>query len=423
MWLDHLLLAWFALWGFAAVTALLWSLVAWLGKPRRTVANAAPQKRSKAAPPPTKEDLVARIEKEHTEGLAASALIQDPDLQERSRAAVELDYRRRLKEVLMSLLVFLSFAVLLLGMAFMRGGADHRLICGRTGSGKTNFVLWELLEIAERGDEWIIAVFPHPQPGEQFVSELYARFGKAILNRLIVERLSDMDRVIMRDLIKYSAAKDPYVRLRENDEFCAHFMGVAANGRQFTTWLEHPVLEKYTKLAVRLCQNQDQWISQSLLPGSLVPKSAIANHYIDHCPLTEVRMEFVRMTAMCLRDQLTLLEPAKRLLEQFLTSPPIIARTSKPATFNRAHFLNDAGIFVVLGGDISDDALRLLVGADFQETCFLAKKGRLTKRGYIVLDECNNYRLVGLAEAKALATMRAFGVNLWLVCQALDFDD
>jgi hypothetical protein len=403
---------------------LLWSFVAWLSKPRGSVVNAAPPERSKPAPPPTKEELVALIEKEHAEGLAASALIQDPDLQERSRAGVELTYRRKLKEALMSLLIFLLCAALCFGMAFVRPSVDHRLICGRTGSGKTNFVLWELLKIVERGDKWIIAVFPHAQPGEQFVAELYARFGKTILRRLIVERLSDMDRVIMRDFIKCSTAKDPYVRMTKNDEFSSHFMGMAANGRQFTEgWLAHPVLEKYTKLSVRLCQNQDQWISQSLLPGSLVPKSAIANHYIDHCPVPELRMEFLRMIAMSLRDQLTLLEPAKRLLEQFLTSPPIIAHTSKPATFNRAQFLSNAGIFVILGGDISDDALRLLVGADFQETCFLAKKGRLTLPGCIVLDECNNYRLAGLAEAKALATMRAFGVNIWLVCQALDFDD
>ena len=119
MWLDHLLLAWFTLWGFAAVTAALWSFVSWLGKPRHRDVKPSPPERSKSsAPPPTKEQLLAQIEKEHTEGLAAPALIQDLDLQERSRAGVELTYRRRLKEVLMSLLIFLLCVFASFGIVF-----------------------------------------------------------------------------------------------------------------------------------------------------------------------------------------------------------------------------------------------------------------------------------------------------------------
>jgi hypothetical protein len=168
--------------------------------------------------------------------------------------------------------------------------------------------------------------------------------------------------------------------------YCRSFMDMLARGRNFAAWSEHPVLEKYTKLAIRLAQNQDVWTSQSLLPGALIPKSDIWLHYIDHCTDPQLRMELTRLMAMSARDQLTLLEPGKRLLEQFLSSPPIVARTSRPATFNRQQFLNDGGIFVILGGNVSDEALRVLVGADFQETCFLAKKGLLCP-GYFVIDK------------------------------------
>jgi hypothetical protein len=83
------------------------------------------------------------------------------------------------------------------------------------------------------------------------------------------------------------------------------------------------------------------------------------------------------------------------------------------------NFLNSGGILVILGGP--EEALRILVAADFQETCFLAKHGALKIPGIYCLDEVNNYRLVGLAESKALSTMRAFGVDIWLICQSFDF--
>jgi hypothetical protein len=329
-----------------------------------------------------------------------------------------------MKSTILSLLLISAGLPLSAPAASTRNSTMHRLVAGPSGTGKTNYLNVEALKIVERGDCWGTWVFPHPQPGYQLIAELYARYGEAILERLIVERLQDMDRIIHRKYVNVSTAENDFDRMRENDEFCWQFLDMAARRRGLADLAETPVLEKYAKLAVNVYQCLDAWISESQIPRFLRPKSPAQDFAIAHCTVgpdaAELREELRRTAIFPPREQLSLLEPAERLLNALFRNAVIFARTTQPQKIDLVDFKNKCGIHIILGGNVSDDALRLHVGTDFQQTAFHAKNQQL-RNGVYVVDEANNYLLIGNFESKALSTLRAFGTDCVYAVQSYDF--
>jgi hypothetical protein len=303
---------------------------------------------------------------------------------------------------------------------YERAPMANRLIRGTTGSGKTNYLVVEHLAYIDRNDGWLIAQFPHPQAGELFVAELFACFGESILDRLVVERYSDMDRVIMRTFVRSSTHPDFLTRMQENEELLGSLMDKLAQRRKINDLAEFPVLEKYSRLAIRVKQNQSEWFPDYKIPKILVPNGPIWRQALEHCTDCELAAELDDLQTMPIREQLSLLEPARRLLEGIFRSPPIIARTSQPEEWDKETRLNNNMIYVGIGGNISDDALRIMVGSDYQDTIFLAKQRRI-KPGRYSVDEVNNYHLCGPFEARSLSTSRAFGVETWYADQVSIF--
>lgn len=302
---------------------------------------------------------------------------------------------------------------------------EHKLIIGPSGTGKTNLIKVQAIQIARQRTHWATFAFPHPQAGEELIGELLACFGPAIQERLIVERVSDVDRVIHRRYVNRSFAQNEFDFMRENDEFCWQFLEMAARRRGLTDLAETPVLEKYAKLAISVYQSLDEWISESLIPQFLRPKSDAQQFAIDHCTLgpdaEELRRELVLISRFSVQQQITLLEPAERLLNALLRNVAIYVRTTKPQTVDFVEFKNRCGLHIILGGNISDDALRLHVGTDFQQTAFAARNRQL-REGYYYVDEALNYHLLSNFESKALSTLRAFGMHCVYAIQSTDFE-
>jgi len=295
----------------------------------------------------------------------------------------------------------------------------HRLIVGPTGVGKSNYVTQEALKAVAEG-YWLTFAAPHEQFGLDFISELYARYGKAILKRLHVNDTRDMETVVMQRFIQSSQESSQLKRMLENDIYAGAFLETVARRRKdITDIAEKPVLEKYTKLAAKLAQNQSKWFPEWWLPYAFIPKHAIHDYLVTHCTDPEVRREFETFKSFPVREQLSILDPIFRLLAGVLASPPIVARTSKPVIFDKRAFLNAGGITVILGG-ASDDATSVVIGSDFQETMFLAKQG-LSRPGIYIQDEINNYRLAGAFESRMHSTIRWRGVSVWSVTQSFDF--
>src|SRR5262245_59988418 len=86
---------------------------------------------------------------------------------------------------------------------FLLFSMGHRLIAGPTGVGKSNYVVQCALAMVEQG-HWVTFAAPHEQVGIDFISELYARYGKSVLDRLVVIDTRDMDHVVMQSFIAKS---------------------------------------------------------------------------------------------------------------------------------------------------------------------------------------------------------------------------
>jgi len=298
----------------------------------------------------------------------------------------------------------------------------HTLTSGRTRSGKTYEIVNRLLKEAEKTDPPTITfVCPHPQAGELFISELYARFGNLILPRLLVERISDSSKVVMRTLIKKSTATDYFQRRNENAVYCKNFMDMIGRRIGISNWAEHRVLQKYLRFDVQAYQDIDEWFPESLIPQFLVPKTAEWQFAVDHVKEERLFHGLMRISRMSEKDQLYHTEPVVRILEDFLGNAAMEARTSKPQTWDRIAFHNEGGIQVILGEDGYEDALSTLVSSDFQESCSLLKNGLVHKPMHYAIDEGTSAGLIGWYESRAVSTMAGFGMFISFLVQSFDF--
>jgi hypothetical protein len=298
----------------------------------------------------------------------------------------------------------------------------HRLISGMTGSGKTNYMLVELVREAIAGQCAIIAVFPHRKAGIDFIATLYGFLGEYLFQRLLIEDLQDINSVVMRSFIQKSHLQG-LERNKENELYLSAVQEMIFRRRtDIKDLAEHPVLEKYTRIAIRAFQELDTWIPEWMIPFVLQPKHPHFGYIRAHVQDEEIQYELEQMASMAPREQFQLLEPGARVLTSMYGNATIKARTSRIQTFDKRAFLNHGGILVVLGGDVSDDAIRTFTASDFQETYRLVKSG-LDRPVIWACDEVNNYYLIGNAESKAMATVRGLGkgMELWIATQALNF--
>ncbi|MGC3970603.1 MAG: hypothetical protein QM775_25690 [Pirellulales bacterium] len=132
-------------------------------------------------------------------------------------------------------------------------------------------------------------------------------------------------------------------------------------------------------------------------------------------------MEEVRRLGV--RERALMVESAARLLDDVLGSPVNRARTCKPETFDSVGFWNKAGIYIAIGGGVSDHAFAVHRGSIFQRLFRDALNQRLTRDGIIWDDEATNYKSYGWLESKALSTIRAFKGSMWHSVQSPDYPE
>jgi hypothetical protein len=294
----------------------------------------------------------------------------------------------------------------------------HRRYKGSTGSGKTNAASVDILGFAKRGDYWITAVYPHPQAGELLIAELFAIFGEAIFDRLIVERLSDTDRVIPRQFIFSSSDADPYQKAIQDDEYRGAFVDILLPSQEKATLGDQPSKLENLNLAISAKQKLDTWISDSWT-HHLLEKHPVNEFAKLHLP-GDFKIQLEAIDSLDPKSRLMGPGSAVRLMKPVMGSPVIQVRTFTPESHDDVEFKNKGGIRIILGGDVSKDALRVLVGADFQRTVRDAKR-RLLNPGIYFVDEATNYGLYGQFESDALSTVRAFNISMWHAIQSENY--
>lgn len=294
----------------------------------------------------------------------------------------------------------------------------HRVISGKTGSGKTNFALNEMMDVVYQGTHWLTFVAPHEKAAVDFVAELYAQFGEYILSRLVIEPLGDTDSVIMRQIIQKSDSTDYWQRKQENDAFCEAMISLMAARRKMTDFFERPSLEDVSTLAIQLYQNQDVWWPEYLLPQALHPKNPISKFALDHCTDLEIRERLSEKINVSPSVAETSTKPVARMLELLIGA--LKARTCQPQIWDKKEFHNNAGIFIIVANGCSIDALRTYTFSEFQQCVSWMKSGQIGP-GVFVVDEVANYSLAGMFEARAFNTTRGSGLSIWHIVQSPDY--
>lgn len=294
-------------------------------------------------------------------------------------------------------------------------------VIGPTGSGKNNFVNLLLLSAILAGNAWIVAFFPHPQPAIQLIAEAYAVLGDALIPRLIVERLSDTDRVLMRSIVRRTAEANHFARNLANDRSLNWFLEMLAYGRpDFKNPTSRPVLYRFTSLAYRALQYAAAWMPDSWMPLVLRPRHPVQEQAIATCTHPEVRGELEWIRTLPLREQLALLQPVQNMLTPFIGNAVSDPRSSRPPRFDKREFLRRGGIHILIADNIPLEAQRLAFALDFEETMIAAGQG-VGRPGFYVVDELNK---LGVTESYVtrLATMRASDVTIIGIQQWLSFE-
>lgn len=296
----------------------------------------------------------------------------------------------------------------------------HWSIFGPTGSGKGNLVNTWLLEWFQKG-HWVTYVGPHGDIVEKAIAELYYKLGPSIFKRpIIIERLSDTDRVVMRQYIRRSA-KTGFEGMQENEQFASTHLETLAHQRRKTDLVESPVLNTYAFLLDRAYQEQDGWYPEWWLKHGMDSRHAAHKHIVRHCRSGDIRSELESIRFFPQREKIQMLYAVTRLFDAVYGKTAVIARTSKPATMDWVKLKNEGGLHFIIGGGISIEAFRLHACTDFQQTVFDGHL--LTRPGYYVFDEVSNYDLWNEFELRCLATVRHLGINMVGQFQSATFAD
>ncbi len=294
-------------------------------------------------------------------------------------------------------------------------------IIGPTGSGKNNYLNLMLLSLILAGTHSIHCFFPNEPAAVPLIAEAYALLGDALIPRLIVERLRETDRVIMRTVVQQSQAATHYARRLADDLNLNWFFDVLAHGRpDFKNPTSRPVLTRFSTLAFRARQYSREWWPDSWIPLVVRSMHAVQRMAIGACTADEVRTELEWISRFSMRDQLSLLEPIVNLLTPFVRNAVIEPRLSRPARFSKLEAINRGLIHIIIGDGAPLDAQRLYFALDLEETMNACRAGARLPVVYVA-DELNRLGITdGLIHH--MATMRTFNVQICSLLQYFDFE-
>ena len=132
----------------------------------------------------------------------------------------------------------------------------HVLIVGASGSGKSTAEVKELIREAKAGNSAIVCIDPHV---ESLAAQLFAHLCEAGLqDRVIYDRLGDLDRVLKWEFLQPSRAKSAHQRFAENENRCREFADVLMRRRGKSSMADTPSVEEWTMAALSLYIHQRQ---------------------------------------------------------------------------------------------------------------------------------------------------------------------
>ena len=297
----------------------------------------------------------------------------------------------------------------------------HVLIVGGPGYGKTTAEVKELVEEAERGNTAIVCIDPHVDSlAAGFFAHLCASTHR---DRVLYDRLDDVQRVLKWDFLSPSRAASPRERQGENQTRCQQFAEILLRRRGQESTASTPRIEEWLLAALNLYIYQRQQRPLADLRFAFSFAHATFQSMLDGCGDADTRYKFEQI----IDSKQEPYQAAKGIIDRVCESVAFKVRTEHSGGFNFERHLDNKGILIVEGGEggpLSEDAMKTTMGAIIVKTLnYLRKRKREFPHVTLALDEATNANLIGEAghEVKALAELRKYGLGMHILIQYLDF--
>jgi|GEM_PF-5460477 len=299
----------------------------------------------------------------------------------------------------------------------------HVLIVGGSGQGKSSHEIKELVEQAQQNKTAIIVVDPHGTMTQELVAHLYDPTNEIDSQRILYDRLVDVDRVLKWDFLTPSTAANRDNRQGANQTRCERFVEILLRRRGKGSAADTPMTEEWLYAALNLYIFQRQHRPLSDIRYAFSFEHPRFGAMLDGCTDDDTVYKFRQL----IDDGKNSFVSAQRLIEKVFQSPAFRLRTDHGGGFNFTQHLNRKGIILIeggAGGDLSPDAMEVMMGSVVLKTFdFLRARKREFPSVILCLDEATNANLVGEAgqEVKALAELRKWGLEMHIMVQRFDF--
>lgn len=299
-------------------------------------------------------------------------------------------------------------------MTYRRG---NKLVCGSTQSGKSWSEVPAICDAADDGSIGICIEDPHQQSlGWNALAHLVAGGHR---KRIIWDNLGELEKTPKFRFLNRSHSKNPIVRLKEHYQQAEQFGELLTRRRDQQSLSSSPQTEEWVLKAALLLLNQPYDYPASDLRFALQPGHPKFERLLRECTDPDVTFEFTRVASREIKSGQYV--AARRLIEAVCGSPSFIVRCG--TSFDLGAFLDDGGILIIEGGNVSQPVLQTILGSVCMQVIQHVRTRIRKNTILLVLDEAVNANLVGAAghEVRALAECQKMGLDMHILVQAPSF--
>lgn len=280
-----------------------------------------------------------------------------------------------------------------------------------TGGGKSQATAWDIVHTPDAAHIVI-------DPAMKSLAETVLLHAPT--NNVIFDRLSDLEHAPGYPTLEPSTHPDSAVRHSENDRRSESFIEMMLRKRQSESLAGAPLMEDWLFAVLRLFLYQSIKRHIRTLPFAFMPGTKEFDSLLHHCTIPEIRHKFQQLEKLTPRALRAEVGSVSRLIHSVFRSHHFLRRAVP--TFDLGKFLQGGGWLIVeRGGDMSDDAMRVIIGVIIK---LVMEHARRRPRPYPVIvihiDEVTTERLVGPQEVRGVATTRKDGLFWDFLDQNLD---
>lgn len=294
----------------------------------------------------------------------------------------------------------------------------NKLTVGSTQSGKSYSEVPDILAAAADRRISIVVADPHARSlARNALGHLIARGHKS---RIIWDQLDELRYTPKYRFFTRSRATNSLLRAKENHQSAEQFAELLCRRREMQSLASSPQTEEWTLKATLFLLNQPYDFLGSDLRYALRPGHPTFERLKRTCTEPDLSFEFDRVARGEIKPGQY--AAAQRLINGVCDAPSFIARCG--TSFDLSAFLDNYGILLVEGGDVSQPVLQTILGSIILQTIqYVRARPRSTPRVLLVLDEATNANLVGAAghEVRALAECQKMGLDVHVLVQSLNF--